>query len=164
MNSDNDPFFTQLLEQLHDIEKIGSISAWPLAIGWWVLIGLTLAGFALVILYMIGRYKFSLSWRSDALKQLSRLEKTLSETNGRDSAIALSNYIRRISLKKYSRKECASLSGEEWLKWLAEKDPHKFDWQKKGRILAEITYMPLDKSPSAEGLKELIQAVKGWVR
>lgn len=152
-----------LLEQLHDIDGLDPVSAWPLALGWWVLIGVVVICVVALIVYAIRWLAFRRSWKHDTLQKLATLEKGLSDVNAREAAITLSEYLRRISLKRFSRKECAGLTGEAWLKWLAKQDPKKFDWEKKGALLIDMPYAPQQVSLSASQMKELIQAVKMWV-
>lgn len=153
-----------LLEKLHDIDGLDAVSGWPLAIGWWAVIAAA-AIFALALaVYAIRWFAFRRSWKHDSLKKLAALEKDLSDANAREAAITLSEYLRRISLKRFSRKECAGLTGEAWLKWLARHDPKKFDWEKKGAMLIDMPYAPQQVSLSASHLKELIQAVRVWVK
>lgn len=161
----------ELLDQLQDIEGLDLITPWPLAPGWWI------AGFLLFIimtaLIFLGIYwwKYKRSWRSDTFDKLSRLEKNLSEENVRETIIVLSEYIRRIVVRRFSRKECAGLVGKAWLKWLATHDPIQFDWEKKGTLLIQIPYSPIqenrDQTDSSENMlvvKDIIQAIRAWVR
>jgi uncharacterized protein YfaT (DUF1175 family) len=153
-----------LLEQLHDIESLDPINWWPLAIGWWILIiigvimACALAGLA------AHRLAFKRSWKNDTFQKLARLEENLSDATAAETVILLSEYLRRIALRRFSRKECAGLMGEAWLKWLAKHDPKNFDWEKKGILLIEVPYAPLSSSLSAHQIKDLIQAVRYWVR
>lgn len=153
-----------LLEELHDIEGIDPVSWWPLATGWWVLLGIVLAALCVLIVYYIRRLAYIRSWKNDALKQLNLLGKNLNENNSRETAEALSEYIRRIALTLYSRKECAGLVGDDWLDWLEKHDPKKFAWKAKGKFLMDIPYAPADRSPPTEKVREILQAVKRWVR
>lgn len=153
-----------LLEQLHDIEGLDNISWWPLAAGWWVLIGIGIFLGALLVWYAAKWIAFTRSWKNDSLKKLAALEKNLSDATARETLIALSEYLRRIALRRFPRKECAGLSGEAWLKWLAEKDPKKFDWEKRGVLLIDVPYSPANSGLPAREIKELIQAVRYWVR
>lgn len=153
-----------LMEQLHDIEGLDPISMWPLAIGWWFVIGFTLLVLSLLIGICVRWIRFRRSWRGDTIKKLNTLEKHLSDDNARQTVMMLSEYLRRVVLKRFSRNECAALMGESWLKWLSEHDPKEFDWQKKGRLLIEVPYAPLNKVLSSKDIKELIQATRNWVR
>lgn len=153
----------QALKQLHDIEGLDSISIWPLAAGWWILAAMIILLLVSLAWYIAYRLTFKRSWKYDTLKKLAALEKNLSEPSARETAIILSEYVRRIALQQFPRQECASLSGETWLKWLSQHDPKKFDWEKKGKILLDIPYSPLHANLPLEDIKNLIQAVKHWV-
>jgi hypothetical protein len=155
---------SSLLEQLHDIEGLDSISWWPLAPGWWVLITLCVIILCLLAWFALSKLAFRLSWKSDTLHKLAFLEGNLSESTARETVIALSEYLRRIALRRFPRKECAGLTGEAWLKWLASRDPKSYDWVKRGGFLIDAPYAPVDASMPASEIKELIQAVKNWVR
>jgi hypothetical protein len=152
-----------LLEQLHDIEGLDSISPWPLAIGWWVLIGIGVIILCGLVYLIIHRIAFKRSWKSDTLLKLSYLEENLSETTARETIMALSEYLRRIALRRFPRKECAGLTGEAWLKWLATHDPKKFDWENRGTLLINLPYAPPNTLQSPDQIKNLIQAVRNWV-
>lgn len=156
-----------LIDQLHDIEGLDLISSWPLAIGWWVLI--TLGTFIVVFLswMLIRRLLFKRSWKYDTLRKLASLEKMLSEPSEnrkQEAVILFSQYLRRIAMRRFARKECAGLMGEAWLAWLARQDEKKFDWEKKGKLLINAPYAPRDYSFNVEEIKDLIQAAKEWVR
>lgn len=153
-----------LLEQLHDIEGLDPISLWPLAVGWWVLIAVGICIVSAIGYYTASIIAFKRSWKNDTFQKLAYLEDDLSEGSTREAAIALSEYLRRIALKRFSRKECAGLTGAAWLKWLAKHDPKQFDWERKGALLIDVPYAPHDISLSVNQVKEIIQAVRNWVR
>lgn len=153
-----------LLEQLHDIEGLDPISMWPLAIGWWLLIGLGVLALTLLVFFIFKRILFVRSWKYDTFKKLAHLEKNLSEATSRETVVLLSEYVRRIALKVHSRDECAGLSGESWLKWLKANDPMEFDWEKKGTVLIDAPYAPATKELQTSEIKELIRATRKWVR
>lgn len=152
-----------LLEQLHDIEGIDLISFWPLAIGWWILIIAALAligGAGCALWYWVA---FRRSWKHDTLTKLAGLENHLNGETARDILIDLSEYLRRIALRRFSRAECAGLMGDEWLQWLSHRDPKKFDWKNKGKLLIDAPYAPRIDQQSIHQIKELIHAVREWV-
>jgi len=152
-----------LLEQLHDIEGLDTISFWPLAIGWWVLIAVSLILAAAIIWFALYMLACKRSWKNDTFKKLALLERNLSDSSARETVIALSEYLRRIALKRYSRKECAGLTGKKWLLWLSENDSKGFDWGNKGALLIEVPYTPLNYKLPAQQVRELIQAARNWV-
>ncbi|MGA8164299.1 MAG: DUF4381 domain-containing protein [Waddliaceae bacterium] len=151
------------MEQLHDIEGLDPIGFWPPAIGWWAVAMIVLAGVIAIVVFLCRRIAFKRSWRYPVLRQLRELENDLLKKNTGDIAVALSAYLRRIAVHRYSRDACAGLTGRAWLKWLAKHDPKRFDWESKGRLLIEAPYAPPHLTPATEEIRELIQAVKRWV-
>lgn len=153
-----------LLEQLQDIEGLDAIGWWPLAIGWWILMGVGIFIICGIAYFIASRIAFKRSWKNDTFQKLAILEKNLSDATARETALALSDYLRRIALRRFSRKECAGLTGEAWLNWLTKHDPKNFEWGKKGNLLVEVPYAPLTSRLSTHQIKDLIHAVREWVR
>ncbi len=154
----------QLMQQLHDIEGLDPISIWPLAIGWWLLIAASACLFIFLIVILCKWIAYKRSWKNDSLKRLSLLDKSLIHQASQEDVALLSEYIRRIALRRFSRKECASLIGTDWLSWLSQHDPKQFDWVDHGKVLIELPYAPANKQADKEGIKLLIRAAKEWVR
>lgn len=153
-----------LLDQLHDIEELDPIGWWPLAPGWWIVMGLAIVVILILLAYIISWILFSRSWKKDTLNQLALLEHRLSDKTAREVLTHVSEYLRRIVLRRFSRQDCAALTGENWLKWLADHDPKKFDWESKGKILLELPYAPWNSALPASQVREIIRATKQWVR
>lgn len=154
---------SSLMEQLHDIEGIDAISRWPLAIGWYISIICGMIALGVIIWLFNRRLNYLKSWKRDSFKKLDSLEKNLSFSTSRETISFLSEYLRRIAMRRFPRKECAGLVGDTWLKWLKLHDPKQFDWTEKGKLLIEVPYAPLHKELPVEQIKELIQAVRYWI-
>jgi hypothetical protein len=152
-----------LMQQLHDIEGLDAIGPWPLAIGWWVSIacGMLVLGSAIWLLRR--RIDYLRSWKRDTFKRLDSLEHNLSLSTSVETIAFLSEYLRRIAVRRFPRKECAGLVGDAWLKWLKAHDPKQFDWTEKGKLLVEIPYAPACTDLPLLQIKELIQAIRFWV-
>lgn len=154
---------SSLMQQLHDIEGLDAISFWPLAIGWWVSIAFGIVFFVIAFWLLKCRLNYLRSWKKDVLRKLTYLERNLSQESARETTALLSEYLRRIAMRRFPRKECAGLVGDNWLKWLKSHDPKQFDWTEKGKLLLEIPYAPMHLNLSLQEVKELIQATKSWV-
>lgn len=152
------------LEYLHDIEGLDPISFWPLSYTSWICLCVALFTLALLVYGCIRRVSFKRSWKNDTFQKLLHLEKNLSDTNAKETATLLSEYLRRIALKRFSRTECAGLVGDDWLKWLSAHDPKGFDWEQKGSFLIDAPYAPSEVFSSKSQMKDLIEAIKHWVR
>ncbi len=158
MNPSNDP-----LAQLYDIEGLDTISWWPPALGWWIVaILLLLMVIGLSILFW-RKYRFARSWQNIALKQLAEIQQYQSTQK---QAIELSELIRRIAIRQYSRKDCAGLEGHLWLDWLSANDPAKFDWQNKAVWLINAPYAPSShlEDISSTDVAAVVQAIRGWIK
>lgn len=158
-----------LLKQLHDIEGLDPIHAWPLAIGWWVLIGVSAIVAVIALVYLIRWVQFRRSWKYDSQAKLNALLNDLSNPSTtpakvQEVAILLSEYLRRIALRRYSRKTCAKLTGDAWLQWLTKNDTKNFDWSAEGNPLVVAPYAPANHHFEVEQLKKLVYAAKEWVR
>jgi uncharacterized protein YfaT (DUF1175 family) len=151
------------MQQLNDIEGFDVISPWPLAIGWWISIAFGVLILGGILWLLRRRLNYLRSWKRDTFKKLDSLENNLSPSTSREAIICLSEYLRRIAVRRFPRKECAGLVGHAWLNWLKAHDPKQFDWIEKGKLLIEIPYAPANKHLPLQQVKELIQAVRQWV-
>lgn len=153
-----------LLSRLYDIKDLDYISWWPLAPGWWAL--LALAGIALIAAGEIYRRRraYARSWKGDAWEAFAALDVQLAAGDAQKVVAALSILMRRIAMRCHSRAECAGLQGKDWLRWLTAKDPDGFNWTEHGLLLIEAPYAPPGRHVSAEPLKVLISAARGWIK
>ncbi|WP_171022190.1 DUF4381 domain-containing protein [Thalassotalea litorea] len=114
------------LEQLKDIHLPETISIWPLALGWWIIIAIFLG----LIAFAGYRYRQHLSYwqvKKQGLSYLSNDEAISSEQ-------AL-NTLKWICLHYFSRQQVASLHGETLLRFLLTQLPTQV--QPKFKVLAQ---------------------------
>jgi hypothetical protein len=153
-----------LLSQLKDIDGLDAISAWPLAIGWWIIIVLVLAIILAVVFYLVRQRMFKNSWKGSISRTLSEMQNALGNNNTQAIATELSEVLRIIAIKRFSRNECAGLAGKEWLQWLEKNDAASFDWVAHGKLLLEAPYAPSGKTIAKGNVDLLINATKKWVK
>lgn len=149
---------------LRDIHGLDSIPLWPVAPGWWVLLGII--GFLLLavgIRYWWLFYGPWLNWRGEARRKLHALSRALPQEDPRVIADSLSELLRRIAMASKGRRVAAGLTGETWLLWLAEHDTSGFDWEKRGEILLRAPYMPPSMAIERSDLATLIRAATRWI-
>lgn len=149
---------------LRDIHDLDAIPWWPLATGWWWIIGIVL----LLILVAGIRHRLRNSgilpgWRGDARRQLRLLEKALRSGDARDVASQLSTLLRRIAMAHAGRRHAAGLSGEAWLAWLEANDGSGFCWTKDAEVLLQAPYMPPDMPVSEGDVRRLLAAASRWL-
>jgi hypothetical protein len=158
------------LDQLRDIQGITGVSWWPLATGWWLLLAVLVAlAFAAYHWRTILRLRVPIpgitlgTWRWDAAAQLRSLRRRAREGQDPKTTVdELSELLRRIAMARWGRESCAGLTGEEWLAWLAAKDPAGFPWEVRGRLLATAPYAP-PGALSERDILALIDAAYSWV-
>lgn len=142
------------LSQLHDIHLPASVSWWPLALGWWLLLAL------LVVMLLVGfgfyrRYQRQ-RWRREALALLRQLQQQ--SLTPKALVVEYSQLLRRVAISRFPRTEVAALTGEQWLVFLDQqmKVP---GFQQQGRMLITAPY-----SATVEGdLDELSALCERWI-
>ena len=111
--------------KLADIYLPGAITFWPVAPGWWILLGI-LIFFLLVIIYLIKRkpaipVPTGKELKSQAMQELNSIKENYeSLTNPHETVKKLSIFLRRYALSLYQRDNIASLTDEQWLTLLDE--------------------------------------------
>lgn len=142
-----------------DIHLPDAISWWPLAPGWWALVGLIIL--LSLTLFLLKLFVNRPQLKKDALQALDRIEKNL---NGKQTAVKcladVSVLLRRVMLKKYSS-SLPALTGESWLKTLDKtlKEP-EFS-QGIGQILLTGPYR---KEVAQEDVFQVIQLCRKWIK
>jgi hypothetical protein len=148
-----------LVDQLRDIRGLDPVSWWPLATGWLLVAGivLLLLFLSLLLIRHLHRYPPG-SWRRDAQQQLRNLRHAIRTEAPKVVAGELSELLRRISIARFGRSDCASLTGEEWLAWLAETDPNRVEWDARGAVLLRLPYSKEGTAEDARAVDDLIYA------
>lgn len=144
---------------LRDIHLPEPISWWPLALGWWLMLG-----FALLLIlfgsFFIQRI-FRKTLKKEALKALSNLELSFQSSQNTTQCLSqLSALLRRIALSQKSDTQIAGLTGKAWLEFL-DKPLGKPEFSEGiGSILLTGPYQ---SQVDAEKVVQLIQLCRTWV-
>ena len=111
--------------KLADIHLPDAVTFWPVAPGWWILLGIIII-FLLLIIYFIKRKPTipaptGKELKSQAMQELDAIRKNYeSQANPHESVKKLSIFLRRYALSLYQRDNVASLTDEQWLRLLDE--------------------------------------------
>ena len=97
------------LSDLRDLSLPHPVAPWPLAPGWWVLIG---AASLLVLGFSVHACR---QWRENAYRRAA-----LAELSNIEDAAELSLLLKRTALATYPRSFIASLHGGTWCDWLEQ--------------------------------------------
>ena len=145
---------------LRDLHLPEAISWWPLAPGWWLVIGIAVILLAYMLRLYLRKYARGAA-RRHALRKLNAL--TAEFERHRDAVAfcsSLSELLRRTMLAYAPRQQIAGLTGEEWLAWLdLDFDQPRFQ-SPTGRKLLELPYRRPDDDVSAMELVDVVSAVR----
>ena len=147
------------LEQLKDIHLPEAVSYWPLALGWWLLIGI----FLLVLIILVWRTfkqlnKHRAKWF--ALRKLKQLEQAYDHQQDKVYiAQELSVLLHRVALAFYTRKQVAGLTGTDWLNFLDE-DFSDNPFITQGQALMTAPY----RKEINDDLKPVFTLCQRWIK
>lgn len=147
---------------LRDIHLPAAVSAWPPAIGWWILAALMIAILiAAVLFYKHHKNKTPKpAYKKIALKELFALQKQYQgQPNSIELLRSISALLRRIALSYLPRETVAGLTGEEWIKQLNALSNSTFN-KELGQLLANAPYR-------AEAIYDdaaLLQQCEQWIK
>ncbi len=106
------------LQNLNDIVLPPPVSWWPLASGWYFLSGLLLLVAAWFLYRSIQRWNHN-RYRRAALHELNEISKGLQSESARERSLRqIPSLLKRTALSAYPRDEVASLSGDDWHRFL----------------------------------------------
>lgn len=149
--------FSQL--PLRDIHLPASISWWPLAYGWWIL--LACLGAALLFGWLLYRRRYR---ERAAIRGLKAVARALTEGAKPVNCIQrISMILRRFAMSVGESRSVAGLTGEDWLRFLDGRWPRDEFSAGIGRVLIFGPYAPPGRvsSGDASALNELCL---DWVR
>ena len=160
--------------QLADIHLPENIGMWPIAPGWWILLGLFVVLCLLIFLLSKETHRAQKSispkqLKSLALKELSAIENHYqSSTDAHESVKKLSIFLRRFALSHYHREQVASLSDTQWLELLDQmNDPSHQQYlfsEEFADLLSKVPYQPTNSIIDTQQLEKLFNTAKHLVR
>lgn len=125
---------------LRDIHLPAEPSLWPLAPGWWVLVGIAV----LILAFLVWQLAKKMKRRAFVRRVLAMLDTRMAAAgnNGAKVAAEVSMLLRRAALTRYPKQEVASLSGEPWLGFLDRTGGNGAFSTGAGRVLADGPWRP----------------------
>ena len=102
-----------LLSQLRDVHLPPEVDWWPLAIGWWVLIALSLLSL-IVLIVRYRRLSFKTRYSRMALIELKELQNKYDK----NWLVQLDVLLKRSSLAHFQKNTVASLTEQQWIDFL----------------------------------------------
>lgn len=159
---ENDPYSLSLLR---DIVEPAPIPFWPPAFGFWAILTLVLLWIIVLGTTWWLRWRRN-AYRRAAISELNILGSRFAYPEMRLTALQdLSSLLKRVALVAYPRHSVASLSGEEWLKFLDKAAAETEFYSDTGRLLEEIIYAPGKVSQvSYADCTKLLSLSRQWIR
>jgi hypothetical protein len=153
------------LQNLNDIVTPAAVGWWPLASGWYLLLGVF--SFALIWLaYRLINRWFANRYRRAALRELLLLKQAAQSEEMRASSLRqLPVLLKRTALSAYPRSDVASLSGNDWYQFLNSSLKEPVFTASMSITLGNISYSSRDTSAiDKHASEELIAASAQWMK
>ena len=148
---------TQATLQLRDIHLPAPPDFWPPAPGWWLLVAVAL-GLATWAGVLLWRHIKIRRQRRRILAMLEQMEHSSAGAATPEFLAQLSRLTRRLALMRFPRQEIASLTGQDWLRFLDSSGGEGQFSQGPGRVLAQGPYMRnLTEDVDSRALTSLIR-------
>ncbi|MGD9637447.1 MAG: DUF4381 domain-containing protein [Alphaproteobacteria bacterium] len=150
------------LSDLRDIHLPEEISIFPLAYGWWLVLGIVI----LLILspWFIKSFNkiYALTLRKKALRELLELEKRYNQNNDFQAlASAVSRLIKRIALLNYDKEYIAKLYDKSWADFLVKTG---FNNPDLAQTISCAAYLNKDNFSCKTNNIVLLELTKKWIR
>ncbi len=153
------------LQNLNDIGMPATISWWPLATGWYALIGFLLIALAWFSYHSLRRW-INNRYRRAALLQLQLLEDRVQHPEKRDASLRqIPVLLKRTALSVYPRSQVASLSGKDWFRFLNSTQMKPSFTETTASILNTVSYSTGELSTvDSKAATDLIDASRSWLK
>ena len=153
------------LQNLNDIVLPATIGWWPLATGWYVLIG-----FVLIVIAWFSYRSLKLwiknRYRRAALRELQLLEDRVRKPGQRDASLRqIPVLLKRAALSVYPRSQVASLTGKDWFHFLNSTVKNPSFSEHTINTLNMVSYSTGELSNAdLEATTALINASRSWLK
>ncbi len=147
------------LQELRDVHLPDPISLWPLAWGWWMVLGLVV--FGVIVFMWIRSYRRRTHARRLALLELGIVQNHYRHNQDDQWAVGrLSEIVRRLALATFPRTEVAGLVGNAWLRFLDEVGQTNQFTQGVGSLLSVGPY----QQQALVSATDLMSLVEKWIQ
>jgi len=129
----------KLLSQLRGIPSPPEPGWWPLAAGWWILLGII--ALAVIAAIYFRRQKTQLGLYHQADLELQRITNLYLETEDNQALLlSLSAWLRRVCIIAFPEKPIAAITGQAWIEFLDQTLPGSHFTQGVGGVFSGEIY------------------------
>ena len=148
---------------LEDIIVPNSVSIWPLAFGWWLLLAIIIT-FFIGIFFVYKNYQKKWNYRKEALRLLKEYSSSLHYTQDaladKEIVAKYLECLKRTAMSAYPTYDIQALYGRGWIDFLNQQTPSPLF---KGE-LADFIYESQYKKTTNINHQELYFAVENWIK
>lgn len=151
---------------LRDIHLPDPVSAWPPAIGWWLLpILLAILAYAVYVFIKYRKQQQKIAYKKMAQQQLATIKQQHQRDNQPIETLrAVSTLLRRIALSYLPREDIASLTGEAWIKQLNQLSSQTVFTEEQIQLLTHAAYQNPDNIRLSTQITQLLESCENWTR
>ena len=152
----------KLLLQLRGLQSPIEPGWWPLAIGWWFLLGILALSLLAYVYFWRKRSKQLLFQQASLeLRRISNLyfESRGDEQDSRLLLLSLSAWLKQVSIMAFPDKPVGSMTGQAWIEFLDKTMPENNFTQGIGKAFASEIYSPQQVVDSAA----ILNLCKAWL-
>lgn len=145
---------------LRDIHLPPDISAWPPALGWWLLVAL--CALLVIVAFKLWRRRQPVYRKQvvqPALQELRQIERAYADDPG-EMIRQLSVLLRRSAMSLHGRHQVAGLTGSDWLAFLDQQQHAQVFSARFAEILTQQPYRERSQGDAAA----LVAVVRGWLQ
>lgn len=144
---------------LRDIHLPDSISWWPLAPGWWIVLGMVML--LILLIDIIDKKYFKPNLKRQALKALKNIEESFHVHDDATQCVSeLSALLRRVVISQNLPIKMAGLTGQSWLELLDQQLGKSEFSQGVGQLLLTGPYQP---QVEKKNVTQLIHLCRKWM-
>jgi hypothetical protein len=153
------------LQNLNDIVLPATVGWWPLAIGWYALIGFLLIALAWFSYRSLRRW-INNGYRRAALREFQLLEDRVHRPEERDASLRqIPVLLKRTALSVYPRSQVASLTGKDWFHFLNSTVKNPSFTENTTNTLCVISYSTGELNKvDLKASTALINASRSWLK
>ncbi|WP_218354585.1 DUF4381 domain-containing protein [Alteromonas lipotrueiana] len=148
----------QLLAQLKDIQIPETVSYWPLAWGWWVVIFTVLTAAVILTVWLLRQRRFNAA-RRQALHELNHIG-----VEADDWPSQINQLLKRTAISYYPAPKLAGLYGQRWTQFLLKqlKPSHQTQAANDLGHLQSMLYQPA--KPQKNQFPQCKKAAEYWLK
>lgn len=146
-----------------DIHLPNDVSAWPPAIGWWLLVLISaLLFWAAIVAFKKHQNKWQ--YRKAALRLLAEEYRRFNDTNTQATATALISVLKRTAMSAYPEQDLRGIYGQQWVSCLNRQTPKAYFEANLASYFIDQQYQIATTEHNNIDVSALYHACQCWIK